>query len=459
MFNRAISFLDSVVWGPPTLAVFLFTGLFLSIKTGFFQIFGVREWFGRTLGRAFRRKKIKKSSSDGSVSQFGALASSLAACLGVGNIVGTATAIRAGGPGAAFWICVSSVLGEATCCCENILGIKYRIRDSRGRWTGGPALYIERGLGKRRLAKLYSVFLIGASLGMGNMTQANSAASGLSAFGVPPLPSAILICSLVAFAVAGGLKRIAGASEKLIPALSVVFVSACFGVIIVNYKNIFPCLATMVKEAFTPRAAAGYGFAKAARYGISRGVFSNEAGLGGGAIIHSAADCDEPGEQGMWGVLEVFIDSAVMFFVAAAILVSGVWSPGSSLDGARLCSAAFESVFGEAGGYFLNACVCLFAFATLTAWSYYGASGAEYLFGEKSGAVYNAVYVCAAFVGSLTRLDFVWSVSDVMNGLMAAPNIFALLSLSNEAAELLAASRKNKGKPRRLKIAFSPDVF
>ncbi len=415
------------------LAVFLGTGLFLSAKTGFFQIFGVRKWIDTTVVNAFKSRKKNKNIKNG-VSQFGALTSALAACLGTGNIVGVATAITSGGPGAVFWMWVSAVLGMMTCCCENILGIKYRVRNPSGQWAGGPMYYIEKGLGMKGLAGAYAVFLTLASFGMGNMTQANSVSQGLSGFGVPPVVSAVILCFLAGVSVSGGLKRISAISEKLIPFLTAAFVAACFAVIISNSEKLLPCLNLILKEAFTVKAVSGFGMAKAMRYGISRGVFSNEAGLGSSAIIHACAECDNPAEQGIWGILEVFIDTVFMCTVtAAAILTSGIWGEGASLNGVELCSAVFESVFGRAGGYFLNGCICLFAFATLVAWSYYGKSGAEYLFGEKSGKIYSVIYIAAIFVGAVTKLESVWSISDTFNGLMAIPNIFALLLLSKES--------------------------
>lgn len=437
MFYQINSAISAFVWGPPMLAVFLGTGLFLSAKSGFYQILGVKDWFGGTVVSAFKNRN-KQKINEGSISQFGALTSALAACLGTGNIVGVATAICSGGAGAVFWMCISAILGMMTCCCENILGVKYRVKDALGKWAGGPMHYIERGLGMKGLAGAYAVLLTGASLGMGNMTQANSVAQGLSGFGIKNLWAGIILVALVAVSISGGLKRISAISEKLIPVLSVAFVAACFIIIGKNIDNLIPCVKSVFKEAFTIKAVSGFGMAKAARYGISRGVFSNEAGLGSSAIIHAAADCKNPAEQGKWGILEVFIDTVFMCTVtAAAVLTSGVWSPDTHLNGVELCSAVFESVFGRAGGYFLNGCICLFAFATLVAWSYYGKSGAEYLFGEKSGKIYNLLYLGATFLGSMIRLESVWSISDTLNGLMAVPNIFALLLLSKEAVELL----------------------
>jgi AGCS family alanine or glycine:cation symporter len=281
---------------------------------------------------------------------------------------------------------------------------------------------------------------------MGNMTQANSVAQGMNGFGVKPVVTAVILAVLTAIAVSGGLERISAISEKLIPVLSVAFVAACFIIIAKNSENIIPCIKNVIKEAFTIKSVSGFGLAKAARYGISRGVFSNEAGLGSSAVIHAAADCKNAGEQGMWGILEVFIDTVLMCTVTGvAILVSG--ATDSQLNRAQLCAAVFESVFGKAGGYFLNACICLFAFATLIAWSYYGRCGAEYLFGEKSGKVYNKLYVTAVFAGSVIRFESVWSLSDTLNGLMAVPNIFALLLLGKEAVDEI----KNADAPKRIR--------
>ncbi|MBQ2694256.1 MAG: sodium:alanine symporter family protein [Clostridia bacterium] len=443
MFSQINSAISSFVWGPPMLAVFLGTGLFLSAKSGFFQIFGFKTWFGETIFAAFRSRKSGKKTNDGSISQLGALFSALAACLGTGNIVGVATALFSGGPGAVLWMCVSALLGMMTCCCENILGIKYRVRDSLGRLVGGPMYYIERGLGMGGLAKVYALLLVGASLGMGNMTQANSVAQGAAGFGISGTVCGIFLFAAVVISVSGGLERISRLSQVLIPALSAAFVLACFAVILTNIENLVPSIKLVFKEAFTLKAVSGFGMAKAARYGISRGVFSNEAGLGSSAIIHSSANCEKPAEQGMWGILEVFIDTVFMCTVtAAAILSSGVMGKNPSLNGVELCSAVFESVFGRAGAYFLDICICLFAFATLIAWSYYGKTGAEYLFGTGSGKIYNLIYAVCAFAGCMLKLESVWSISDTLNGLMAVPNIFALILLSKEATEEIKNQKK-----------------
>lgn len=442
MFFRLNEAIGAFVWGPPMLAVFLLTGLYLSVRSGFFQIRGVKKWLGGTV----LAPAARSDSDDGSVSQRGALFSALAACLGTGNIVGVATAIYSGGAGSIFWMWISAVLGMMTCCCENILGVRYRMRAEDGSWLGGPMAYIERGLGMKGLAAVYAVLLIGASLGMGNMTQANSVACGLEAFGVPKYICAAVLAAAVFAASSGGLRRISAISERLIPVLSAVFILGCFAVIAVNIRSLVPCIRLIFREAFTLKAVSGYGMAKAVRYGVSRGVFSNEAGLGSSAIIHASARCANPGEQGMWGIVEVFIDTVLMCTVtAAALLVSGVWQSDPTLDGVEFCTAAFSSVFGAAGKYFLGGCISLFALATLVAWSYYGSRGAVWLFGERSKKIYNIIYALAAAAGCLLRLESVWSISDTLNGLMAVPNLFALLLLSGEAIKLLKDGEKEYG--------------
>lgn len=431
LFYAVNNFISNLVWGAPMLAVFTGTGLFLSARTGFFQVTGIRRWVSGTIGTAFKRKNLHKSGDKGTISQTQALCAALAACLGTGNIVGVATAITSGGAGAVFWMLVSAILGTMTCCTENMLGIIYRRRDSDGNWSGGPVMYIEQGLGKKSLAKIYAFFLVGATLGMGCMVQSNSVAAALqSAVGVKPAVTGIILSVLTLLIISGGIRRIAAFSTRLIPILSAVFTAASLAVIAVNYKNILPC----VKQIFS-----GAKNMKAARFGIARGVFSNEAGLGTSALIHSSADCETPAQQGFWGILEVTLDTVIMCTVTAfAILTSGA---DTQLSGAELSSAAFASVFGKAGEVLICLSVCLFAFATLTAWAHYGQLGAVYLFGEKSKKPFLLVYSVCVFIGSVTKLDAVWSISDTLNGLMAIPNLFAVLALSGQAVNQLGSNR------------------
>jgi len=443
MFNTAIEFLGQILWGPPMLTAFIGTGLLFTLRSGFFQVTHVRDWFGGTLVAAFRgksRKKGKKNTpSEGgqSISQLQALNAALAACMGTGNIVGVATAIRAGGPGAVFWMCFSALLGTMTACAENILGVKYREKNAKGEWTGGAMMYISGGLGLGKTAWVYALLLTLASFGIGNLTQVNSAADAVyAAFRVPNYVTGAVFCALAGLVIFGGIKRVAAVAEKVVPLISVIFIVSALAVLAINRSRIPGAAALIARGAFGLRSAAGgavgFSVSKAMRFGIARGVFSNEAGLGSSAIIHAAAETDSPAAQGMWGILEVFLDTIVMCTVTGfVILTSGAWANGA-LDGAGLFGAAFSEALGRAGDVLLAVTLALLAFASVTGWSYYGERGAAYLLGARAVPVYRAVFTALVFAGSVTRLETVWSLADVFNGMMAVPNLLALLLLSGE---------------------------
>ena len=445
LLSSVLSALNAALWGPPMLAAFLGTGVYLSFRTGWFQLTGLPVWLRATL---LQPRSRQRTAADGAISPFGALNAALSACLGTGNIVGVATALCAGGPGTVLWMLLSAVPGMMTCCCETMLGVEYRTRDAQGRYHGGPTEYLTYGLGRPRLAKLYALFLVGASFGMGNMTQANAVAQGLAGFGIPAWGSALLLLPPLTVLLAGGLQRITALAERLILALTVGFAAACLWIIFLHRAALPGSLRMIAREAFTLRAAGGYGLAKAARWGIARGVFSNEAGLGSNALIHAGAHCDHPGAQGMWGILEVGIDTVVMCTLTAlALLTSGVWRPDAPLAGADLCAAAFETAFGRAGGVLLTGSLCLFAFATLNAWSYYGRRGAQTLAGRRGARWFPPLYLAAAAAGCLLRLEPVWAISDLFNGLMALPNLYALWRLAPRAATLLREYRREIKQP------------
>ena len=445
-----------------------------------------------TLGSIFSKKS--RESGKGSISQTQALSAALAACMGTGNIVGVAAAIASGGAGAVFWMVISAIIGMMSACCENILGIKYRYRDENGEWMGGAFVYMERGLGFRHMAKIFCVLLVIASLGIGNMTQANAAALSLSgSFGLSPAITGLILAAGVFAITCGGLKRIASAAEKIIPAMTAIFILASFAVIIKNFRAVPSAFSRIISEAFSLRAAAGgaagYGIKKALRYGVARGVFSNEAGLGSNAIIHAAAQTDSPAEQGCWGILEVFLDTVVMCTVTAiTLLVSGAPTDG---DGSLACAAAFGSVFGKADLQGATAAKFIaaggttividtdgnvrtsginghgqlgrdtgsdskllavtdgidgaeiIAAATVIGWSYYGRRGLEYLLGAKSAKIYNIIYAAAVFVGCVADLELVWELSDLANALMAVPNLISLCLLSGEATKELKKTYHN----------------
>ncbi|MCL2105599.1 MAG: alanine:cation symporter family protein [Oscillospiraceae bacterium] len=459
------------------LAVFLLTGLWFTLRSGVFQLRGLPLWMRTTFGSLFRedgekskeerksedRRKSKKerkneerknedrkkSGDEHSISQWQALTSALAACLGTGNIVGVATVITLGGPGAVFWMLLSAFLGMMTCCAENILGLRYRWRTESGGWMGGPMAYLSKGLKSKPLAGIYAALLTLASFGIGSMTQANAIAEAAKGtLRTPNIVTGLLICLLVGMVIFGGVKRIARVTEKIVPFMTGLFLTLSLVVLLANRERIPGVIAGIMREAFRVKAAAGgaaaYGIRGAMRYGVARGVFSNEAGLGSSAVIHAAADVERPAIQGMWGIAEVFIDTIVMCTVTALVLLcSGAWVPGGAYGGVALAGASFAGVFGAWGYRFMAFSITLFAFATLTGWSYYGEQGARYLLGEKSVTWYRVLYLGSALLGSVMRLDAVWSVADSLNGLMAIPNLIGLLWLSGEAVRELRSFERS----------------
>jgi len=430
--NNILGSLGGFLWGPPMLAVFLFTGAYLTARSRVFPLRRLGLWVRVTFGTLFK----KQEAAPGSITQRQALTSALAACLGTGNIIGVATALTLGGPGAVFWMWVSAALGMMTCCAENILGVKYRWRTETGGWMGGPMAYLEKGLGSKTLAGIYAALLALASYGIGNMTQANAIAEAARHdFGLPGWAVGIVVAGLIGLVIFGGVGRIARVTEKIVPAMAGVFLLASAVVLFKNYRALPGALGLIVRGAFTLPSAlgggVGYGIAKAMRYGIARGVFSNEAGLGSSAVVHAAADVKEPAVQGLWGISEVFIDTLLMCTVTALVfLCTGAWQ---GHEGVAMAGAAFAGTFGPWGERFMSLSIILFAFATLTGWSFYGEQGARYLLGERSVKPYRVIYLAAIVVGCVMKLETVWAAADVLNGLMAVPNLLGVLVLSGQA--------------------------
>ncbi len=430
-----ISALQQLCWNPLTLCGFLGTGLYFSIKTNFFQLRHPMLIFRSTFG------KVGKEKTRDGISPLAALSSSLAACMGTGNIIGVASALSAGGPGAVFWMVVSAILGEMTCCAENILGIEYRVKNEKNEWLGGSMMYIEKAFSSRKPACVFSLFCIAASLGMGNMTQSNAIASSLcTSEKLSPPAVGIGLAAITGLIIFGGVKRIASITEKIIPFASAVFIFALLAVIIKNCRNIPQSIGMIFKGAFgldsVLAGGAGYGISKAMRVGIARGVFSNEAGLGSSPIVHSAADVSDSATQGMWGITEVFTDTVLMCTLTAlALLTSSAWNSDSTLTPTQMNSAAFGTVMGSFSSKFVSASLCVFAFATIIGWAYYGEKAAEYAFGEKAITAYRAVYLVCAVIGAAAKLETVWALSDIFNALMAMPNLAALIILRKKAVQ------------------------
>lgn len=436
--------LQRLVWGPGMLVFFLGTGIRFTIRSKFFQIRKIHIWMGKTLGAI---KNGRKTEKEHSISQFQSFCTALAATLGTGNITGVATALIFGGPGAVFWMWVSAFFGMMTNYGENYLGIRYRYKDKKGRWVGGAMVYMERGLNSRFLAVLFAVCCLIASLGMGNMVQGNSMAKGLeTAFGIPPFITGSVCMILLAVIVTGGVKRVAALTEKLVPCMAGIYLLGALAVLAANWQAVPKALEMIFTQAFQIRAgvggAAGYTVWQALRMGVARGIFSNEAGLGSSVMAHVQSDVESPQIQGMWGMLEVFIDTMVGCTVTAlVILVSGVYQPELYLDqisrgiepvdGTTLTGQAFAAVIPW-GAQFLAAATALFAFATIAGWSYFGEQTADYLGKEKGAMIYRYVYILLTLPGCILAPSLIWDLSDAFNGMMALPNLVALFFLGKQ---------------------------
>ncbi len=412
---------SSVVWGVPMLIFFIFTALRFTFKSRFFQLHPVKI-FKTTLGSMF-----KKDNNESGISQFSAFCSVLGACIGTGNIVGVATALYSGGPGTVFWMIISAFFSMMTAYSENYLGIKYSSDKSIGAFG-----YIEKGLKMKSLAKVYAFFCLISALGMGNMTQSNSISDALnSSMGLSPVLVAIVCSFLCLIIIFGGMKRIAKVQTVIVP-LMCIFYFILSGIILVKYRaEIIPCLKLILSEAFTLRAVGGFGIYKAARYGISRGVFSNEAGLGSATLIHAQANNKNGETQGTWAMLEVFIDTILMCTLTAIVMLIATSYNQNSLFGAELSAEAYSTVglLGKSGIGILTA---VFAFMSLVGCSFYGEKSFEYLFGRRYIMFYRLLYIALVFVGGINSPKLIWSFADICNGLMAIPNLFAINCLAKE---------------------------
>lgn len=422
--------INNFVWGPPLLLLLVGTGVYFTLRLGVFQI--------SKLPTAFRLIFSSDQSGQGDVSSFAALCTALAATVGTGNIVGVATAITTGGPGALFWMWVAAFFGMATKYAEGFLAIKYRTKDANGQAAGGPMHYITLGMGQKwkPLAIFFAISgVLVALLGMGTFSQVNSIASSMSSsFGLAPQLVSIVTAISIAFFIFGGIEKISDVSTKIVPFMAILYILASLTVLALHWNQLIPTLALVLKSAFTPAAAVG-GFAgatvqQAIQRGIARGVFSNESGLGSAPIAAAAAKSDNPVEQGLISMTGTFIDTLIICTLTGlTILVTGQLSV-AGLEGAPLTQAAFASVFGQPGALALTISLALFAYTTILGWSYYGERCIEFLFGTKSILPYRLVFVAMVALGGFLKLDLIWTIADIVNGLMALPNLIALLALS-----------------------------
>lgn len=417
------------VWGPITLVLIVGTGIYLTIRLGFLQF--------RTLPYAIRlafSPKRQDNKSKGDISHYEALTTAMAATIGTGNIVGVATAVVMGGPGAVLWMWLSALFGMATKYSEAILAVKYRVTNSKGQMSGGPMYYLEHGLKAKWLGVLFAIFGSVAAFGIGNMTQSNSVSGALKdAFSVPGWVTGIILTLLTGLVILGGIKSIGRVTAFFVPIMALFYLIGGLIVMVMNWDIVPGAIGLIFNDAFTGSALGGGILGTVIRYGVARGVFSNEAGLGSAPIAAAAAKTDYPGRQALVSMTQVFIDTILVCSITGiTIVMSGLYD--GNLEGVALTSAAFTQFLGGAGGYIVTIGIVLFAFSTLVGWSYYGEKCFSYLFTDKAIPYYRVVFVAAVMIGATAQLNVVWSISDIMNALMAFPNLIGLLGLSGVVA-------------------------
>ena len=454
LINNAI---NGFVWGLPMLVLLVGTGILMTCLTKFFQISHFKHWISNTIGGIFKDSKVTAHTQkeDTQISQFQSLCTALAATIGTGNIAGVAAAIASGGPGAIFWMWIVAFFGMMTNFSENVLGIYYRRRNEKNEWCGGAMYYLRDGLGSKKgcrhlgsfLAILFSIFCICASFGIGNMGQVNSIAVNMnSAFGVPSIITGICLMIFGALVIVGGLKRIAAVTEKLVPFMAIIYLICSIIVCLFHIDQFGAVFVSIFKGAFGMRAVGGgivgSGISMAVQWGMKRGVFSNEAGLGSSVMVHSSSNVREPVVQGMWGIFEVFADTIVVCTITAfAVLSSGLVDLDtgvvlSSQVSTALVAEAFSTVFGKFGSGFIAISILLFAFSTTLGWSQYGSKAFEYLFGRKNIKFYQIIFVLFIVIGATMDLSLAWDISDTLNGMMAIPNLIGVLTLSGTVVKI-----------------------
>ena len=436
--------LNNFIWGVPAMVCIIGVGLYLSLRTGFLQIRKFGYALKCTIGRIFK----KREASEGAITPFQAVCTALAATVGTGNIAGVAGAIAIGGPGAVFWMWISALLGMCTKFAEVTLAVHFRERNVKGDYVGGPMYYIKNGLGKKWmwLAYLYAFFGVCAVFGTGNATQVNTITAAVNTALInyhlltpdstagSNLIIGIFICIIVALILIGGVKRIGRVSEKLVPLMALLYIVLGIGLIVMRMDRIGAVFTAIFQGAFQPAAVTGGvvgSFFISMQKGVSRGIFSNEAGLGTGSIAHACADTKKPVKQGMFGIFEVFMDTIVICTMTALIvLLSGVNIPYGQAAGAELTISGFTSVYGNWVSIFTAVAMCCFAFSTIIGWGLYGARCAEFLLGSKILLPFNIAYSLVAIVGATVDLGLIWGISDTFNGFMTVPNLIAVFLLT-----------------------------
>ena len=452
--NNAV---NGVVWGTFGIALLFIAGIIMTLVNRGFQFTHFCHWIKQTIGAIFKDKSITAHTEkeNKAISQFQSLCTALAATIGTGNIVGVATAIVLGGPGAIFWMWIMAIFGMMTNYSENVLGIYFRRKGENGEWHGGAMYYLKDGLGGYKgckwigviLAILFSAFCLLASFGIGNMSQVNSIAGNMkSAFNIPVWVTGIALVILSAVVILGGLKRVAAVTEKLVPVMAILYIIGALIVIFAHVSAIPAAFGAIFKGAFSAKSASGgivgYGIQLAITWGFKRGAFSNEAGLGSSVMVHSSSNVKEPVRQGMWGIFEVFADTIIVCTLTAlVVLTSGLvdLETGKMITEnvkSALVGEAFATVFGKAGPMFIAIAILLFAYSTVLGWSHYGTTAWGYLFGDKTSFIYKILFVIIIFFGCTMSLDLAWDLSDTFNGLMMIPNLIGVIALCPIVAKI-----------------------
>ena len=428
---------DNIVWGPVMLVLLVGTGIWLTLILRGLQ-FGMLFY---ALKQAFRPHPKKDDGSDheGDVSHFGALMTALSATIGTGNIAGVATAVVTGGPGAIVWMWITAIFGMATKYGEGVLAVKYRVTNSKGEMSGGPMYYIENGLGKKWkwLAFLFAFFGVMASFGIGSTVQANSVAQAVhSSFGIDTWITGVVLTLITAFVVLGGIQSISRVSSVVVPFMAVLYIVGGLVVVAMHFDLLLPALKVIMHDAFSGQAVAGGVVGTVIRYGVARGVFSNEAGMGSAPIAAAAAKTDHPVRQALVSMTGTFLDTIIVCSITGIVLVMGILQSNGGafavpdLKGAALTTATFDAMLSGYGGWVVTIGLIFFAYSTTLGWCYYGEKCATYVFGDKSVPMYRVIYVATVMLGTVLSLDMVWAAADTFNGLMAVPNLIALLLLS-----------------------------
>ncbi|AKG05125.1 sodium:alanine symporter family protein [Salimicrobium jeotgali] len=429
--NEILGNISGLVWGWPLLVLLVGTGVYLTLRLGFLQF--------RTLPYALKlafKPSAQQKGEKGDISHYQALTTALAATIGTGNIAGVATAVVLGGPGAVFWMWITAIFGMATKYAEAILAVKYRVENNKGEMSGGPMYYLDRGLGQKWLGVLFAFFGAIAAFGIGNMVQANSVSDAVvQTFNVPTWITGLILLVFAGLVLLGGIKSIGRVTAFFVPIMAAFYVLGALIIIITNFELVGPAFNTIFTDAFSANAVGGGILGTVIRYGVARGVFSNEAGLGSAPIAAAAARTDYPGRQALVSMTQVLIDTIIICTMTGlTIVMAGEYKGEGSEDGAALTTASFSAFLGDIGGYIVTFGLIFFAFSTIVGWSYYGEKCFGYLTNDRGLGFYKILFVAFVFIGAVIELSTVWTFADVMNGLMAFPNLIGLLLLSGVVA-------------------------